>query len=85
VIFDIQFEEARSDAKTHPRMFRPGVPRDIVQRFLHDAVDVNQIEARHDDGGERRGQKHVDLSLNLGVDALHPPGRLFLAFVVFDE
>jgi hypothetical protein len=48
-------------------------------------VGLNQVEARHHDGGEGDGEERVDLALHLIVDALHPARRFLLAFVVLDQ
>src|SRR5262245_27864059 len=42
VIFDVELEQRTGEAKAHPRLCDAGVPRNIGQRFLKDAIDVNR-------------------------------------------
>ena len=49
------------------------------------AIGPNQVQARERDRDQRRGQKPVDLALDLVVDVLDARRGLLLARVVFDQ
>src|SRR5580658_971442 len=51
MIFHFQFKRIRQEMQTHPHLLSARMPRHIVQRFLHDAVDMHPSAAVH---GERR-------------------------------
>src|SRR5262247_935359 len=51
VIFDVELEQRTGEAKAHPRLCDAGVPRDIGQRFLKDAIDVNRDRKIDRSGG----------------------------------
>src|ERR1017187_8308743 len=41
MIFYFQLKNIRKETQTHPRLLGPGVPRHVVQRFLHNAVNMH--------------------------------------------
>jgi hypothetical protein len=49
------------------------------------AVGADQIQAGHQDRGQRRAEKPLDLPLDVGVNALDPSSRLLFLLVVLDQ
>ena len=41
MVFDFELQGIGCEAQAHPRLLRPGMPRDVVQGFLQHAVDMN--------------------------------------------
>src|ERR1039458_9611250 len=68
MIFYFQFKRIRQEAQTHPRRFGARVPRHIVQRFLHYAVDVHTCAAIH-------GERYTLLLIGYGNPRLSFYGR----------